>query len=370
MADTGPRPGADADEVATPGALVACGRLGALRHEQLQAALDRFGLGRLRAAEAAASGNWGQNCFLISTEGAFVLRGAPFYAWQLLEEQLFARLLHQHTGAPVPWPYFVEQSTALFGWPYAIMARLPGAQLAGLVQRGTIGPADRLHLARQLGDTLAEVQELTWPFAGVYDPTTGGIRLSAAHNPGMESLRSYQLPPELDTPGYVREFLARARRVAPRLATAADEAWVETVLQRAAGALQEPFTPRCVLPDYQETNAAVVRDPGAGWRLSGVFDLAGAFFGDGEKALCRQLRAYLQTYPAALAYARAYFTRRPPRPGIRERLEAYMLADALTLWEWAQRSRRVWWEPSLTLRRWFGERALQRLLSEVLPAGS
>src|SRR5207249_4234797 len=111
------------------------------------AALDGFGLGRLIAAEPVASGNWGQNCFVISTEGEFVLRGAPHYAWQLLEEQFFARLLHAHTRAPVPWPYYVEQSSELFGWSYAVMARLPGEQLGGLVNRGALTPDHRLHLA-------------------------------------------------------------------------------------------------------------------------------------------------------------------------------------------------------------------------------
>ena len=57
---------------------------------------------------------------------------------------------------------------------------------------------------------------------------------------------------------------------------------------------------------------AAVREPGSGWRLSGVFDLMGASFGDGEKALCRQLRGYLAEDPAlAVAYARAFFARRP-----------------------------------------------------------
>lgn len=363
MAETGPRPVARAD------ALVSSRRLGTLTGEQLQAALDRFGLGRLVAAEPVASGNWGQNCFVTSTSGEFVLRGAPFYEWQLLEEQRFARLLHERTRAPVPWPYLVDQATGLFGWPYALMGRLPGEQLAGLVAHRALDPGDRLRLAREMGGALAEVQELTWPIAGAYDPATGGVRPCAAFSPGLESLRSYGLPPDLDAPGHVREFLARSRRVAPAHTTAADEAWAEGIIARAADALRVPFTPRCVLPDHQETNVAAVPDGGGGWRLSGVFDLMGASFGDGEKALCRQLRGYLEQDPElAVAYAGAYFARRPPRPGVRERLALYLLADALTIWEWGQRARRV--EPALTLRTWLGgDERLARALDRALPSG-
>lgn len=46
-------------------------RLGMLSTQQLQTALDRFQLG-----------NFGQNVFLTSTQGAFVLRGNPLDASQ------------------------------------------------------------------------------------------------------------------------------------------------------------------------------------------------------------------------------------------------------------------------------------------------
>jgi len=46
-----------------------------LSTQQLQTALDRFQLGRLIHAEPIPLGNFGQNVFLTSTQGAFVLRG-------------------------------------------------------------------------------------------------------------------------------------------------------------------------------------------------------------------------------------------------------------------------------------------------------
>ena len=57
-------------------------RLGALSEQQFQAALDRFALGRLISAERVRFGNMGQQVFLTSTQGTFVLRGAPFDATQ------------------------------------------------------------------------------------------------------------------------------------------------------------------------------------------------------------------------------------------------------------------------------------------------
>jgi hypothetical protein len=92
----------------------------------------------------------------------------------------------------------------------------------------------------------------------------------------------------------------------------------------------------------------------------------GACFGDGEKALCRQLPVYLAEEPAlAEAYARAYFERRRPRPGVRERLAVYVLADALSLWEWALRTGRAG-DTSLTLRKSAGIDTLERVLPEAL----
>ena len=127
----------------------------------------------------------------------------------------------------------MEPAPDLFGWPYALMDRLPGEQLAGLVARKMVGAGDRLRLAARLGDALAEVQALTWPVAGAFDPATGSVRPTAVFKPDLESLRSYALPPGLDAPAFVREFIARSRRAAPDATTAADEAWAEAVIARA-----------------------------------------------------------------------------------------------------------------------------------------
>ncbi len=105
-------------------------RLGKLSEQQFQAALDRFQLGCLISTEPVGPGNFGQNIFLMSTQGAFVLRGAPLDPVQFPCERWFMQQLHEQTQAPVPWPYVLDRSTDLFGWSYVIMPRLPGLSLA------------------------------------------------------------------------------------------------------------------------------------------------------------------------------------------------------------------------------------------------
>src|SRR5439155_9911686 len=104
-------------------------RLGVLTGQQLQAALARFELDGLVDAQPAQGGIFGQNVFLSSTKGEYVLRGKPHYDWQLPAERFFAKLIHERSKVPAPWPYLIEDSPDIFGWAFAIMPRLPGVSL-------------------------------------------------------------------------------------------------------------------------------------------------------------------------------------------------------------------------------------------------
>ncbi|MAG35438.1 MAG: hypothetical protein CL878_04215 [Dehalococcoidia bacterium] len=108
-------------------------------------------------------------------------------------------------------------------------------------------------------------------------------------------------------------MLAKARAVAPDQTTEADAEWVESVIDSALDALREPFLPCCVMLDYQENNVNVDQATGGTWRVSGVFDLMGLFFGDGEAALSRQAGEYVER-DASLAgeYLRSYIRRLHP----------------------------------------------------------
>src|SRR5437763_13792783 len=105
-------------------------RLGVLTGQQLQAALDRFELGKLIDAWPAQGGIFGQNVFLSSTKGDYVLRGKPHYDWQLPAERLFAKLIHERSNVRGQWTYLIDESQDIFGWAFAIMPRTPVVYLS------------------------------------------------------------------------------------------------------------------------------------------------------------------------------------------------------------------------------------------------
>ena len=90
-------------------------RLGRISDAQFEAVAERLGLGRFLKAEPTTSGLFGQNVFVTTTEGEFVLRGAPHWVkglgekewrredrWQFTKEVFFARQLHEQTQGPGP----------------------------------------------------------------------------------------------------------------------------------------------------------------------------------------------------------------------------------------------------------------------------
>lgn len=324
-------------------------RLGWIEDRQLQAALDRFDLGQLCSAAPIPFGLFGQNLFISSTRGEFVLRGTPHYDWQLPAEQFFARLLHERTAAPVPWPYLVDPATDIFGWSYALMPRMRGLQLADPAVQRQLSSADRQGIARAMGANLAQMQRLTWQHAGRYNLA------SATIEPLGMSYGAWVV-------GRIRELLASAQVHSART-TAADVAWVEQVLERAQPALAEPLEPCFVMEDYKEGNTVVER-AGDGWRVSGVFDLMTAHMGDGEADLSRPTAIYLDADPAlAASFLAAYKEQTTLRPGFAARFPVYMLYDRIIIWEYLERAEPGWQQEPQTLREWAGPYigALERL---------
>jgi aminoglycoside phosphotransferase (APT) family kinase protein len=312
-------------------------RLGTLSDAQLQAALDRFQLGQLVRAEPISAGNFGQNLFLTSTTGEYVLRGAPFYPHQFPQERFFTRQLYEWTHAPVPWPYLRDPSDAIFGWSYVIMPRMPGMQLSDPEVRAGLSGADRLVIARAMGETLAEMHRLTWPTPGTYDLASDTIQPFETNYAGWAI-------------SLIRECIEAAIPLSDRT-TDADVAWVEAVIARNRPALDVPFRPCFVNMDYKEENVVVQR-VGPTWRVSGVFDYMDAHFGDGELDLARCVAVYSEADVAlARAFVRTYTHLRPLRPGFAGRFQVYMLVERLLCWQFGQRHG-VWWQPDLTLREW------------------
>lgn len=89
--------------------------LGMIDDNQFQAALDRFQLGTFVKAEPIPFGLFGQNVFVTSSQGEYVLRGQPHFWWQFSTEQFYVRLLHERTQVPVPWPYLIDPEPDIFG---------------------------------------------------------------------------------------------------------------------------------------------------------------------------------------------------------------------------------------------------------------
>ena len=303
-------------------------RLGVLMPQQFQTALARFALGDFVNAAPVTGGLFGQNVFLTSTQGEYVLRGNPHYPWQFPKEQFGAALLHEQTSVPVAYPYLLDPTTDIFGWPYLIMPRLHGINPVDQ----QLPMAEKLAIAHALGENLAQLHTLTWPFAGEYDLAANRIQ------PFPGGFAEWIIA---DT----RRWLALAR--ANSSATTADDvAWTERIIAAAQAALAVEFQPCFVMNDYNPGNVLVDRVPDT-WQVTGLFDLMEYYFGDGEADLMRLIAIYLDReqldgWQLAQGFGKTYLARRPARPGFAERYALYMLRDRLIVWEYGTRPANEW----------------------------
>ena len=318
-------------------------RLGAITDAQFQAALAHFKLGKFVRAAPIPFGLFGQNVFVTSTAGEFVLRGCPHLPWQFPNERYFAHELHERTTAPAPWPYLIDESPAIFGWSYALMPRMPGINAADPEIRARLTKDDRIAMARAMAQNLSEMQKLTAPIAGRIELATGTVKPFVLAEELAWPFAFVGDATESPTISYaervevvIRSLLMRARGTNNRT-TLADVEWVESVLRLAHDALRVEFTPCFVMEDYKEGN--VVFDDSSGRRrVSGVFDLMESHFGDGESDLSRTVATYVdEDVSLAREFVHEYLTLRPPRDGFAERFRAYMMLERLMIWEYVQR---------------------------------
>ncbi len=301
-------------------------RLGHLTVQQFQRALDRFNLGRFIRAEAIPFGLFGQNVFVSSTTGEYVLRGAAHYDWQFPKERFVANLLHEQTDVPVPYPYLLDTDETIFGWKYGyvLMPRMPGLQVTDPEVAKTLVPHDREAIARVIGENLRVIQCAHWQFAGQYDLKTGTI---TPFEGGFESWLVREL----------RQFLEQSLAYGNG-ATEADVAWIEQIIQEAETASNVPYTPVLVMHDYREANLTVSKHDDH-WKVSGVFDLMEALMGDGELDLVRQLATYMaeEHLAQAKAFLDGFQINAPMRPHANKRLALYLVYDRMLVWEYFHR---------------------------------
>jgi len=317
-------------------------RLGSISDEQFQMALDHFGLGQFVSAEAIPFGLFGQNVFVTSSSGKYVLRGVAHYDWQFPKEQFIANFLHEQTDVPVPWPYLLDADETIFGWKYGyvLMPRMPGLQLANAEVLKAISSQDRAAIAYTLGENLREIQRVQWPFAGQYDHKTGTF---APFKNGFEDWLIGQL----------RQLLQQSLSH-KNDATQSDAAWGEGIIHKAEEALKVPYTPVLVLHDYKEANLTVSKQDNR-WKVSGVFDLMEALIGDSDFDLVRQLAIYIeQDLGWAKSFLDGYQKSASLRPLASKRLALYMVYDRMVIWEYFHRPENVsqWWYDQRSIEGW------------------
>ncbi len=297
-------------------------RLGNISDEQLQNALNYFDLGRFLHAEPIPFGLFGQNLFLASTVGEFVLRGVPHYDWQFPTEKFFIEQLHDKTCVPVPYPYQLNPSTEIFGWSFVIMPKMPGLQLADSQVTAGLSTNERRGIVRALAAMLIEIQTLTWEHTGRFNIVTQMIE------PTRQDYRSWIVQ-------RIRELLLQAQSYNVNT-TGADSAWVENIIAHVAPACLSPYQPCLVLEDYKEPNVVVIQEQ-TRWRVSGVFDFMTAHFGDGEADLARQTGTYLREMPElADEFVQFYLDHKVVQSGFGKRQQLYMLYDSLLIWSFWQ----------------------------------
>lgn len=314
-------------------------RLGEISEEQLQRALDRFSLGKFIEATPIKEGLFGQNLFLTSDKGDFVLRGVPHYSWQFKSERFFAKLLHERTAAPVPWPYFLDKSKDIFGWEYIIMPKLSGLQLLDDKAGEPFADVDWVEIAKAQGRMLGEMQKLTWECPGQYNKTNNKIK------PLESSFADWVVE-------RIMERLTKAQGYNDKT-TVADLQWVRGLLTKAKSALRAEFQPCFVMQDYKLGNM-VFGKVSSRWEVTGLFDLMESYFGNGEADVSRTFCVYTEKNKPELAcgFLNEYLKSKEGREGFEERFPVFVLLDRTIIWEWIQRSNKVWWDRALTFKRW------------------
>jgi fructosamine-3-kinase len=118
--------------------------------------------------------------------------------------------------------------------------------------------------------------------------------------------------------------------------------------------LSLPYKPCIVLADFGEHNLVVTEREGE-WKVSGLFDLMTAHFGDGQADLASQVKSYLyENEQLADTLVGEYLRLKPVKPGFVEHQQLYMLDLVTSHWRYWQKHHGSIpnEEASLTLEQW------------------
>jgi hygromycin-B 7''-O-kinase len=293
------------------------GSLGDLSDAQLQAVLDRFGLGRFVSAEPFAGGLFGKNVGLTTDVGRWVLRGDPWPAHsdeQFRHERFWTSVIRDRCEVPVPWPFHIEADESPFGWPYQLTPWMPGAQ-----ERNAVGAA-------ALGRAAAELRRITFDTFGSWSPQTGGI--APVTDDPVEWLR-------MRTQRWID---ACSSRSAPLVES--DLAFVHSLLPEELE----------VVPTYLHHDLKTGNCVFADGAVSGLFDLGEGTTGDPLEDLARPTWDLAHNDPTLVgAFLREYESAAGVRVPL-DRLRDYILLDLLVIWEFGTRPPKPWFaEPTFEL---------------------
>jgi hygromycin-B 7''-O-kinase len=163
----------------------------------------------------------------------------------------------------IPWPYPIDPTSTIFGWSFVLMPRMPGLQLADPQVKKQLEPADKLGIAQAPGENLAQMQQVTWPFAGRYNAANDTVEpFQLAHElawpfPIDSDAQLASIEPTIITYSEkvkrsLRHHLIQAQQYNARATTPEDISWVEELIMEAQDALDEPFEPCLLMEDYKE----------------------------------------------------------------------------------------------------------------------
>jgi aminoglycoside phosphotransferase (APT) family kinase protein len=208
-----------------------------------------------------------------------------------------------------------------------------------------LAPEDRRAVAVALAETLADAQRLTSPFAGDFGITTIALEpylAGATQHVVDETLAFADLAARNDT------------------MTDDDHRWLEGAATRALSVSERSNT--FVHCDYKLNNLTVLQS-GHHWRVSGLFDLHEAQFGDGARDLARQTCSYLDTDPElAPVFVDTYLQCVGDDARIAAVMPLYVMNDRIRFWQFfTQRDTRAAWTVGKTFRGW-ADRYVEGLL--------
>jgi aminoglycoside phosphotransferase (APT) family kinase protein len=287
------------------------GSLGDISDSQLQAALDRCGVGRLVRAEAFTVGLFGKNVGIVTDAGRWVLRGDPWPAHvddQFRRERFWAASVREQCPpVPTPWPFHIDTDESLFGWPYQLTPWMPGEQ-----DRTETGAA-------ALGRAAAALRSVTFDAFGDWSPERDDVAPFAGSAVQWLTHRT-------------EEWIARC---VDRPLVDADLAFVQSLIPAAL----DEVVPSYVHHDLKPGNCVCVDGV-----VSGLFDLGEGLVADPLENLARPMWDLARhEVPLASTFLRAY----EDASGVRvplQRLRDYVTLDLLVVWEFGSRKTQAWFD--------------------------